>query len=117
MSIKGTWIALWNESFPLAWWGLILGLNWSADFSPGRIKAVLMDLDIKNWEYYLYTCGTRGQRTHSKKEQMYFDNRASKYDATPDKFSHTYLHPSTGKDTYTQRHSKTHYPRLLADKC
>lgn len=76
-----------------------------------------MDLDIKNWEYYLYTRGTPGQRTHSKKEQMYFDNRASKYDATPDKFSYTYLHPSTGKDTYAQRHSKTHYPRLLGDKC
>lgn len=84
-------------------------MNRTAEFSPpGRIRALLMDPDIKKWEYCFYTPSTPGQRT-----QMYFDNKASKHDTTHDKFSCVYLHPSKSKDMSTQRHSETRcYPLL-----
>lgn len=69
-------------------------MNRTAEFSPppsppGRIRALLMDLDIKKWEYCFYAPSTAGRRT-----QMYFDNKASKHDTAHDKFSRVYLHPS-----------------------
>lgn len=104
-------MALWLEkpNFPshlaaptLGWIGLL------SSAPPGRIRALLMDPDIKKWEYCFYTPSTPGQRT-----QMYFDNKASKHDTTHNKFSCVYLHPSKSKDMSTQRHSETRcYPLL-----
>lgn len=92
-----------KASFPLLW------VNRTAEFTPpGKISVLLMDPEIKKWEYCFYTSSTPGQRT-----QMFFDNKASKHDTTHDKFSSIYLHPSKSKDTSTQRHLEMRcYPLL-----